>query len=59
LGLADTASVAMLNMDSGRQDDPLCAQAVYGWRDSSTRDRGWLAANHLADWQLSWAALGE
>jgi hypothetical protein len=59
LGLADTASVAMLNMDSNRQDDPLCTQAVFGWRGTSTRDRGWLAANHLAAWPRSWAQLGE
>jgi hypothetical protein len=59
LGLADTASVAMLNMDSDRQDDPLCSQAVYGWGGTSTRDRGWLAVNHLADLPMSWAQLGE
>jgi hypothetical protein len=59
LGLADTASVPILNMDSNRQDDPLCARAVGGWRRTSVRDRVWLAINHLAKLPLSWAQLGE
>ena len=58
LGLADTASISMLNMDSGRQDDPLCAQAIDGWQGTSLRDRAWLAANQLADWPPSWRQLG-
>jgi len=59
LGLADTASVPMLNMDSNRQDDPLCAQAVNGFRRTSKRDRTWLGINHLADVPPSWVQLGE
>jgi hypothetical protein len=58
LGLADTASISMLNMDSGRQDDPLCAQAIDGWQGTSFRDRAWLAVNQLADWPPSWRQLG-
>ena len=59
LGLADTASVPMLNMDSSRQDDPLCAQAVNGWRRTSRRDRVWLGLNRLADVPPTWVQLGE
>ena len=59
LGLADTASVPILNMDSGRQDDPLCARAIGGWRRTSPRDRIWLALNNLATLPKSWAQLGE
>lgn len=57
LGLADTASVAMLNMDSNRQDDPLCARAFGGWRRTPVRDRIWLAINNLAKLPLSWVQL--
>ena len=59
LGLADTASVPMLNMNSSRQDDPLCAQAVNGWRRTSRRDRVWLGLNRLANVPPTWVQLGE
>ena len=59
LGLADTASVPILNMDSTRQDDPLCARAVGGWRRTSAPDRIWLALNNLATLPMSWVQLGD
>jgi hypothetical protein len=59
LGLADTASVPMLNMDSSRQDDPLCARAFGGWRRTPVHDRIWLAINNLAKLPLSWVQLAD
>ena len=45
LGLQDTESVPMMSSSWSRRDDPLCDQAVYGWRWTLHKDREWIAAN--------------
>jgi hypothetical protein len=45
LGLPDTEAIPMMSNSWGRRDDPLCDQAVYGWRWTLHKDREWIAAN--------------
>ena len=45
LGLADTEAIPMMSGSWGRRDDPLCDQAIYGWRWTLHKDREWIAAN--------------
>ncbi len=45
LGLPDTESIPLMSSSWGRRDDPLCDQAVYGWRWTLHKDREWIAAN--------------
>jgi hypothetical protein len=45
LGLADSESIPMMSSSWARRDDPLCDQAVYGWRWTLHKDRAWIAAN--------------
>ena len=45
LGLPDTESIPLMSSSWGRRDDPLCDQAVYGWRWTLHEDREWIAAN--------------
>ena len=45
LGLPDTESIPMMSSSWARRDDPLCDQAVYGWRWTLHKDREWIAAN--------------
>jgi hypothetical protein len=45
LGLPDSESISMMSSSWARRDDPLCDQAVYGWRWTLHKDREWIAAN--------------
>jgi hypothetical protein len=45
LGLPDTESIPMMSSSWSRRDDPLCDEAVYGWRWTLPKDREWIAAN--------------